>query len=359
MTIKIIGSGIIGLSTGICLNLNGYQTEILTEDIPIESGEYKDKEGAATEYATASVKPSTIPNKNLSKMLESSIRIFDELSDKTNTCDIIPHFMGGKNFEHPEYKDILHNYKAQEESSFKFPFNPNSGGVFDVHYLYMDKYIPYLIGMYEETGGIIRKKKINDIEKLNNYDYLFNCSGYGSRELFGDTSLKPVRGHLAYVETGFQIEKEEYGGAFSYSYKPDNRKIYCYPQEERIILGKSAIHNSDEWESYDNYYKPDEGEKIPMHIIERNQKILKNTIGLDIKDYEIFGTSGYRPYREKGIRVEKEGEIIHNYGHGGSGATFSWGSAIKTANLIEKEDQTEKTINKIKEEINNYKPDYI
>lgn len=42
-------------------------------------------------------------------------------------------------------------------------------------------------------------------------------------------------------------------------------------------------------------------------------------------------TSGIRPYREEGIRLEKEvvhgRQIFHNYGHGGGGLSLGWGCA--------------------------------
>lgn len=46
--VKIIGSGVIGLSTGVCLNTPGYDTEIIAKDIPMETGDYKNKQGIAT-----------------------------------------------------------------------------------------------------------------------------------------------------------------------------------------------------------------------------------------------------------------------------------------------------------------------
>jgi D-amino-acid oxidase len=38
---------------------------------------------------------------------------------------------------------------------------------------------------------------------------------------------------------------------------------------------------------------------------------------------------GLRPSRNSGVRLEAEpdGRIVHYYGHGGSGVTFSWGCA--------------------------------
>jgi D-amino-acid oxidase len=43
--------------------------------------------------------------------------------------------------------------------------------------------------------------------------------------------------------------------------------------------------------------------------------------------------AGLRPYRNE-VRVEREGNIIHNYGHGGSGFTLAWGCANEVLRLI-------------------------
>ncbi len=41
---------------------------------------------------------------------------------------------------------------------------------------------------------------------------------------------------------------------------------------------------------------------------------------------------GLRPARA-GVRLEREGSVIHCYGHGGSGVTISWGCAAEVAAL--------------------------
>ena len=47
---------------------------------------------------------------------------------------------------------------------------------------------------------------------------------------------------------------------------------------------------------------------------------------------------GLRPFRMGGVRLEYEYykgkvHVIHNYGHGGSGVTLSWGCAKEVANI--------------------------
>ena len=56
-------------------------------------------------------------------------------------------------------------------------------------------------------------------------------------------------------------------------------------------------------------------------------------------DRVIKETVGLRPYRATGPRIEKEElgrkTLIHNYGHGGSGWSLSWGSAALAAELVD------------------------
>ncbi|MFT4735883.1 MAG: D-amino-acid oxidase, partial [Arcticibacterium sp.] len=55
-------------------------------------------------------------------------------------------------------------------------------------------------------------------------------------------------------------------------------------------------------------------------------------------DRIIKETVGLRPFRSKGPRVEKEilgrKTLVHNYGHGGSGWSLSWGTGNQARNLV-------------------------
>jgi D-amino-acid oxidase len=50
---------------------------------------------------------------------------------------------------------------------------------------------------------------------------------------------------------------------------------------------------------------------------------------------------GLRPFRKSGVRVERDRlhdgrAVIHNYGHGGSGFTLSWGCARQVLELADR-----------------------
>ncbi len=62
------------------------------------------------------------------------------------------------------------------------------------------------------------------------------------------------------------------------------------------------------------------------------------------KDRIIKETVGLRPFREGGPRIEKQElgnkTIVHNYGHGGSGWSLSWGTALLASELVDSTNQT-------------------
>jgi D-amino-acid oxidase len=43
---------------------------------------------------------------------------------------------------------------------------------------------------------------------------------------------------------------------------------------------------------------------------------------------------GLRPARPE-VRLERVGDLVHCYGHGGAGVTLSWGCADEVARLVE------------------------
>lgn len=328
MDFNIVGCGVIGLTTGICLNISGYDTRIITETIPNYNNYLNKSDGKiSTEYAAASVKPSTIDHKYqreyIKELLELSIEIFESFTD-SDYVNYILHYLGGDDYKSPYYSNIVKNYRTNNENN---PGNISKSAVFDCLFIDMPCYISKLIKMYEDSGGIIKKRQIDTLQDIKNP---INCSGLGSKKLVNDHNIKPLKGYLAYVETDERIKKND--KVVSYAYNIDDRSVYMYPQKERIVLGGTAYESEDK--NNIKYYNTINSQ-VPEHIIYENRKIIRNYFNLDIFDYDIYGVYGYRPYREGGLRIEKDRDgYIHNYGHGGCGVTLSWGSALKVCEII-------------------------
>jgi glycine/D-amino acid oxidase-like deaminating enzyme len=64
---------------------------------------------------------------------------------------------------------------------------------------------------------------------------VFNCTGLGSRDLFGDQLLHPVRGQLAILEPQPEVR---------YAYVGDG---YMFPRADGILLG--GTFEVDQWDA--------------------------------------------------------------------------------------------------------------
>jgi D-amino-acid oxidase len=105
--------------------------------------------------------------------------------------------------------------------------------------------------------------------------------------------------------------------------------IYIIPRgENTVLLGGLAEPN--EWDlsiNWDNY------EPI-RRMWERCVAFLPRLKNAQI-DSDCPLKTGLRPMRPENVRLEiDEQGIAHNYGHGGSGVTFSWGCAEELAEML-------------------------
>jgi glycine/D-amino acid oxidase-like deaminating enzyme len=89
-------------------------------------------------------------------------------------------------------------------------------------------YLNALIRDFHLAGGriVIRDfASARDVASLRE-DLIFNCTGLGARELFGDTELTPIRGQLVFLLPQPEVE-----------YCMIGLGIYMFPRHDGILLG--------------------------------------------------------------------------------------------------------------------------
>ena len=88
------------------------------------------------------------------------------------------------------------------------------------------------------AGGAIRIRSFSSPQDILSLPetLVFNCTGLGSRELFGDGDLHPVRGQLAVL-----LPQPEVRYAFT------GRAGYMFPRADGILLG--GTFERDVWEA--------------------------------------------------------------------------------------------------------------
>jgi glycine/D-amino acid oxidase-like deaminating enzyme len=94
-------------------------------------------------------------------------------------------------------------------------------------YVETGRYLRQMIRDVQVAGGKVEVRKFAtpaDIASLPE-GLVFNCTGLGSRDLFGDADLHPVRGQLAILEPQPEVR---------YAYLGDG---YMFPRPDGILLG--------------------------------------------------------------------------------------------------------------------------
>jgi len=141
---------------------------------------------------------------------------------------------------------------------------------------------------------------------------IVNCAGIGAHHLVPDPSVIPVRGQILVVTnpgiTEYFIGHGEEAGDVA----------YLFPHGETVVLGGTEIAGN--WS-----LKPDPG--TAQRILSSCAAIEPRLHGATVLAHRV----GLRPVRPQ-VRLEAEAvgggrHLVHNYGHGGAGVTLSWGCA--------------------------------
>lgn len=308
--INVIGCGIVGLTTAICLAEAGYKVKILAKDFPPNT---------TSDWAAAIWFPYQVsPQHKVLRWGNETYAVFQtqlnvqgagvgntELiyltEDKPDTpwwSDAVP------SYTHATAEDLPHGY----EYGYKVTVPVCDTGL----------YLLYLMNKFKELGGVIQQAEITCFSELiQAKNIIINCTGLGSYSLASDTLLYPIKGQVVKV-TGAEIKNSlvrDFG---------DFYPAYIIPRSKDIILGGTAELNN--WDMSPS-------EDITAQILEQTKRLVPE---LKTAKFLEHG-AGLRPARPE-IRLELEMltencGVIHNYGHGGAGFTVSWGCASEVLKL--------------------------
>lgn len=220
----------------------------------------------------------------------------------------------------------------------ELPRGRRDGYAFETPVIEMSIYLDYLVQRFRELGGTVMVREVRSLaEAFAECDVVVNCAGLGSRELVGDAELFPIRGQVVRVEPlegkRFLLDEDDEPGeslgmeveAGADTEDELHGVTYIVPRSNDCVLGGTA--QVGDWS-----LEPDMA--TAQDIIERCARFVP-----EVREKEVLSHAvGLRPGRNA-IRLEAEkldgGVIVHNYGHGGSGVTLSWGCAEEVAALVE------------------------
>jgi D-amino-acid oxidase len=187
----------------------------------------------------------------------------------------------------------------------------------------MPEYLDYLYDRYLQAGGQpitrISYPSLAEAVAAAGTPVLVNCPGTGAHRLVPDPAVIPYRGQVVVARnpgiTSFFVGT---GAAAA-------DLVYLFPHGDRVVLG--GTEQEGDWNTEPD---PDTAERIIAACAAVEPAL--------IRAHVLAHRVGLRPFRPE-VRLEAETvsngtTVVHNYGHGGSGVTLSWGCARDAADLV-------------------------
>lgn len=293
--IAIIGAGVSGLTCGVLLAEHGHRVSIFAE----ETGRKTTSAAAGAIWYPYDCEPK---DKVIAWALET-YRVLADLAHKPGTgvsmIELLT-FSRTSAIQIPDWAIPL-GAKLRDPATF----------VVDVPLTDSTIYLDYMAKRFSDAGGkihvIARLEKLEHVD--SKFDAMINCAGFGAKTLVNDVDLEPHRGQVALVP---KIQK--LSGAIVCD---DSPLMYAISRANDCLFGGTN----------------DVSEDRTVDPVTTTRILTECSRVLDIDPPKpIAERVGIRPFRRSGVRLERnvlsDGRtVVHNYGHGGSGFTLSWGCA--------------------------------
>jgi D-amino-acid oxidase len=313
----VIGAGVIGLSTAICLAEAGAQVSVHAAESP----------GQTTSVAAGALwGPHLVgTDERVPRWADFTLVKLHDLTSQpfVRVCEGITAVAGpaySDQVDPPELtagsRDVAACDPAEVPPGYRFAWRLSAPLVS------MPEYMQYLHDRYLQAGGqpitMVSYPSLADAVAAAGTPVVVNCPGAGAHRLVPDARVIPYRGQVVVASnpgiTDFFVGN---GAAVA-------DLVYMFPHGDRVVLG--GTEQEGDWNTEPD---PDTAERIiaACAVVEpalTGVRVLAHRVGL-------------RPFRPE-VRLEAETgsngtTVVHNYGHGGSGVTLSWGCARDAADL--------------------------
>lgn len=299
----VVGAGVSGLTTAVCIAEAGHRVRIIAEKPPQDT---------TSAVAGALWEP---------YLVEVGGRVWDwcrTTLDELNALGLeqgVRQVSGGEASRTPVALPEWGELVGMERWTTP-PAGYVDGWRFTAPLVDMPVYLGYLEQRFRDAGGEVESRQVRSFADLD-AEVVVNCAGLAARDLVPDPELVPVRGQIVLVENPGITE--------FFASTDDDSLMYYFPHPDRVVLGGTA--EVGEWNTEPDPVTAD-------GILARCAEVEPRLAGARVIAHRV----GLRPVRPT-IRVDSERlpsgvRLLHNYGHGGAGITVSWGCARDTSALV-------------------------
>ena len=172
----------------------------------------------------------------------------------------------------------------------------------------MPLFLPWLTARVTALGGTITR--LNLSAPPTGADVVVNCAGLGARLLAADLQVTPVQGQVVVVE--------QFG--LTHWWLDPIAPTYVIPRSDDVVVGGTEVVGES---------SRTPSPETAAEILARASAFVPQLGHARVLRHKV----GLRPVRPT-VRVERDGHVVHCYGHGGAGITLSWGTADEVVRLV-------------------------
>ncbi|PTL60355.1 FAD-dependent oxidoreductase [Paraconexibacter algicola] len=289
--VTVLGAGVLGLSCARALTDAGYEVRVLTDGAPTVSAIAG---GLWLPYATGTdERVAGWALETLERLVADGHPVVDHLHLERRE---------------PWWVDVLPADHVRPATRSELPEGHARGWVARVPLVEMPRHLAALA-----DGLRIERATVTALDDpvLGDGPVVL-CTGLATRRLVDDPALHAIRGQVVHLDAR---------GRDVPCVCDEDALTYVLPRADVCVVG-GTHEPGDE----DDRVRPAQ----TRDIVARAVALAPALAGAPV----LGARAGLRPARHGGPRVERDGRVVHCYGHGGGGLTLSWGCARTVTDLL-------------------------
>ncbi|MCP3422099.1 FAD-dependent oxidoreductase [Nocardioides pinisoli] len=295
----VVGAGVVGLTCAVRLLEAGHRVDIVARDLPLET---TSAVAAALWYPYRA-----FPQDRVTAWGKVAYDVFASLADDERTG--VRMLTGTEVLRERQPDPWWRGAVPSLDRETALPPGYPDGWTFVSPIVDMPVFLRWLVARVDELGGTLTRMNLSALP--DDGSLVVNATGLGARHFGADPSVTPVRGQVVVVE---QV------GLDRWTLDRDGL-TYVVPRTREIVVGGTEVEG--EWSRTPD---PD----VADQVLHRATALVPQLEGARVLRHKV----GLRPVRP-GVRLEREGAVVHCYGHGGAGVTLSWGCADAVVELVD------------------------
>jgi D-amino-acid oxidase len=289
--VLVVGAGVVGLTCAVRLLEAGHRVDVVARDLPLET---TSAVAAALWYPYRA-----LPQERVTAWAATTYGVLEGLSADARSG--VRMLTGTEVLREHRPEPWWRSAVPALDRETALPPGYEDGWTFVAPVVDMPVHLRWLTARIDELGGTLTRMNLSALPGEGSL--VVNATGLGARHFGADPSVQPVRGQVVVVEQ-VGLDRWTLDGA---------GLTYVVPRAREIVVGGTDVEG--EWSRTPD---PD----VAAEVLHRATALVPALEGARVLRHKV----GLRPARPE-VRVERVGDVIHCYGHGGAGVTLSWGCA--------------------------------